>query len=384
MKSNKNIKIGIVTFHRACNIGAVLQSYSLYKCIGNMETDVEIIDYMPENFNFLYYDKISPNFGNTGVSSRIKHIIMYPRLKKKNKAFEKFVKSNIKLSKHYDTNNIKTINSENYDIIFAGSDQIWNDSCAEFDSVYFLSFDSQTDFIKASYAASFGFNSIPEHLKQEYIKRLTGINYYSVREISGRKIIMNLLGIEAKVCCDPTLLNTKDEWKRLASKVKIRLNKNYIFVYYVNRSEELLEYAKTLGKKTKCKVICVPGEVNFSTIIGIKNYKYGFCQDITCSPEKFLNYIMNCKYLITNSFHGTIFGVLFHRQFQVTLKSLRGRYDYRVGDFLKMVNLESRCIENGFDHIDDNIPWKHVETKIQDMRSKSIEYISNVIMSAKV
>ena len=199
------MKIGIITFHRARNYGAILQTYALMTFINENFDDViaEIIDYRSYYIEDFYkVGKLTGSFRRR-ISQKIKNI----KNENRNKNFQKFINSRLVLSKKCDRDNIVDICD--YDRYISGSDMIWHwhttDSGEYFDENYFLNFVKNNN-IKLSYAASFGFDQIPDKYFDFYKRMLGSYSRISVREESGIKIIKKLLQKNAQANIDPTLL----------------------------------------------------------------------------------------------------------------------------------------------------------------------------------
>lgn len=375
----KEKKVGIVTFHRACNYGAVLQCYALNKTISNMGIKCETIDYWPTYFKNLYYMRKPFKLLHPPVKTIIRRFQVKDVLRKRNEAFESFVHNFIPLSKSrfHDLSDLNKIELD-YDIYITGSDQVWNDGCAHFDPVYFLDFMAADRKKKYSYAASFGFDQVPESLYTEYQRRLSGFCDFSVREENGKAIIDHLVGRTASLCCDPTLLLTLEEWSSIAEQPK--KNDDYILVYYVTKTKTLQKVAERLAQEKNCKVICVPCNNKFDVLNGKNDKEFDLELRNDCSPQEFITLFKNAKYVITNSFHGTVFSILFHKKFMVQIKLDNGKMNGRASAMLGQVHLEDRALD--VDHIleiDNPIDWENVEESISAIREAGKEYLRQIL-----
>lgn len=375
------MKAAIMTFVRAYNYGAVLQSYALNKVINDNGVLCETIDYNPEYFynlyNYTYMDKrrivpFRPIKKWKGLLSVTKSI------KVRNRSFEKFISKNIRLSeKQYKDNEELRELSNKYDVFFTGSDQVWNDKCAKFDPAFFLDF-IDCEEKKFSYAASFGFDKIPSELKDTYFQRLNGYNRYSVREDDGVKIIEDLLNKQATKCCDPTLLLDKNEWNKLTNDKLF--NTDYILVYYANCSDELMDYAYKLSKEKNMKVICFTSPLNHNDLLKDRYEKYGFINMSISGPQEFVTLFKKAKYVVTSSFHGTVFSIIFEKKFVTVPKLGNGKKNNRSTDLLNSLQLSDRIGHDFNDNVVDNeIDWKSVGEKLEKIRENSLDYIKEII-----
>ena len=233
MKEKMNV--GITTFHRAVNYGAVLQTYALQKALEKINVKSEVIDYrdniIDNRFKFFY---------NKSLKRFVRDLLYYPVFSSKNKKFESFLKTYVKTTDKIYTNfeQLKTL--QNFDKYITGSDQVWNYKLTKWDKVYFLNF-VQDNNKKCSYAASFGLNEIPSTEIQEYKKLLSQFNHISVREKKGEEIIYNLLERKAMVDLDPTLLLDKKEWSSIA---KVPKEKEYILVFVMQKNNSTFKFAE--------------------------------------------------------------------------------------------------------------------------------------------
>ena len=217
------MKLGILTFHRATNYGAILQSYALNKYLLDRNMDTEIIDYRDnkvDNEYKIFYKKSS-------LRRKIRGLVYLPITYKKNKKFEKFRNSYIRISKEkYNPQNI--INSNNkYDFFITGSDQVFNYKLTNFDKNYFLNFTNDTN-KKLSYAASLGMDKIPEDKEKEYSKLLSDFKRISIREVQNKKLVEKITNKEVSINIDPTFLIDRDQWKKIAILPK---EKDYILIF---------------------------------------------------------------------------------------------------------------------------------------------------------
>ena len=235
-------KIGILTFHGADNLGAVLQAYALCEFIDKeINFRTEIIDYECEEVEKTRYVQ-GGNF--------VKKIplALYYRIKRH--SFDRFRKKNLMLSSNkYKKENIKKCNTM-YSTFVAGSDQIWNIGCSGNDTTYFLDFVEQEK-RKISYAASMGTTEIEKEKVDELKNYLNSFDAISVREASSIKKLD--LPKDTSILPDPVFLLTLEQWRRVATKRKLK--KRYIFVYLIQEDVNVLTSAKKYAKENECDII---------------------------------------------------------------------------------------------------------------------------------
>ena len=370
------MKTAILTFIRAYNHGAVLQCYALHKKLKDLGVDNEVLDYYPAYFRKVYNLETIRKwrwFPGSYFKRTLPYLKMRLRLSKRNKGFDHFIRKNIQLSsKQY--HSLEDISKEEflYDMFVVGSDQVWSHIWTEFDPVFFLDFPAARKSRKMSYAASFGFSTVPEELKDEYQRRLSNWDAYSVREESGQKILSQLLGVQSDCCCDPTLLLTREDWSAVAGKPVRR--RPYILLYYVNGNRVLLEHAKKLAEKENLDIITLTSICTYEHLM--ENHK-----DIPSAkhmasgaPDDFLQLISQAKYVLTDSFHGTVFSILFHRKFKVLL-NWKNHTNNRAAELLERLSLSERALDQGIEGIDEEISWSYVDDQLQEYRKQSVDYL---------
>lgn len=350
------MKIGIITFHRAHNYGAVLQCYALSITLKNLGHDVEVIDYLPTQFKLEY--SIYP-FRHLSLYRKITQLLkLLPVLDikiKRSQGFDSFI-NKLPLSKQsFDETNIKF---EEYDAIVFGSDQIWNPTLTnKKDNVYCGNFPKLGKRF-VSYAAS----TNPKLLQKEYQAYFEGIidrfDNISTRETSLTDYLNELSSGVSQVVLDPVLLLTKDQWRRIAIKPK---ETNYLLVYTVPQHPQIIHVANQLASEKNLQVIEIRPNVQN---IRKKNYLQ------TVSPTEFLGYIMYADYVLTTSFHGTALSVVFERQF-LTL-SIDKQVDDRAANLLENLCLSERLVKYDDYHRGD---IDYHTSALTQLRQTSIDYL---------
>lgn len=372
------MKIAIVTFIRAYNHGAVLQCYALHKKLNDLGIDNEVLDYYPEYFRKLYElgdIKKWRTFPGNMIKKNPGYVRMRLKLRKRNRGFERFIKKNIRLSKkQYCTTDAVVREEFAYDGFVVGSDQVWSYSITEMDPVFFLDFPYAQRTRKLSYAASFGVSCIPERLEERYKRLLSDWDSYSVREDSGAKIMRGLLGVEAQVCCDPTLLLSRDEWARVS--VEPEEAKDYVLVYYVNSKDVLLEHAQRIAKEQNLKIIVLTSASSYNYLMGCDipetiDYRGA------AAPDELVGLVRYAKYVLTDSFHGTVFSLIFQRRFMTLIQNQWGR-NLRALALLETLGLSGRKLDDSPEKIDEAIDWERVEDILSTQREAAVEYLASL------
>lgn len=364
------MNIGIMTYHRATNYGAVLQAFALQKkiCDNLKEKDsCKIIDYRCKSIEsmriLVHFDK-----------RFIKDIIRLPFVLKNDilciRRFDKFLKDNIILER-IKNNDLDSI-SDTFDLYITGSDQVWNYDVCQKDDAYFLTF-VKDDKKKRSYAASFGASRLFIRDKQRILQNLRGFSDISLRE---NTCINELHSITSNIHIDidPTLLIDEKEWEQvLNSSIK---EKDYILVYCVAPPKELLQIAEKLSIKTGYRVIYLTNQLSKK----IKYRKFEFVSGI--GPSEFLSYIYNAKIVLTTSYHGTVFSLIFHKLFYAEIDSLNGHND-RIANLIKIIDetsfIRKECVLDDMIKNEFHINWKAIDQKIDSIRRASERYLKNLV-----
>ncbi len=392
-------KIGIITFHKAINYGTVLQAYALQEKVAGLGFEVEIIDYgligvadtaappiRKSIFNKLIKYIFHPvsNFKllvrriEVLVIKRTEDYLFKRDMEKQKESFSSFENEYLKLSKHsYKSNDDLESTDLIYDGVITGSDQVWNPLITQNDLAYFLNFITDNN-KKISYAASFGYESIPEDFQNKIAPELQSIKHLSVREVTGAGIIKRIAGIDAQVVIDPALLLSAEEWDVIIPENTI--NGPYIFCYAFMSNPEITNLCKHLSIVTGFRIVSLSLYHK-----GFQKTKERFDKSTTyvndSGPLEFLSYLKNASIVVTNSFHGTVFSINFHKDFFVvppeySIERIVGLLDlYKLTDRLQKKH-DDLPAKN-----DIQIDYSKVEPIFVSERNSSIEFLKNAAQS---
>ncbi|OJU14457.1 MAG: hypothetical protein BGN88_00650 [Clostridiales bacterium 43-6] len=365
-------KIGLITFHKSYNYGAVLQAFALQKELSDLGYSSEFIDY---NRN---------DIARMGFLKKSKHLvwtrIMKPLLtgNKRERRTDLFRKEYFKIGSTTYNNRKELLNNPpEYDAYLTGSDQVWNLKHTGNDPSYYLTFVPEGK-CKASYAASFGVSKLRENdspILKEYLK---GFHNISVRENEGKEIIAHHTGLPAEVVLDPTLLLTKQDWEKYIGKRQIQ--SDYVLCYCMPGDKNVMKSINVIARR-------IADEKNLKIInIGHKEYKklvFWETHVLDAGPVEFLNLFYHASYVVTNSFHGTSFSVNFQKPFVVPINlalSKESSLNSRIITLLKNLSLDSQIVssqdtlvnktEIGFD-----INYLPVIEKLEEERKRSISFL---------
>ena len=363
-------KIGITTFHRAHNYGAVLQAYALKKALEKENNQVEFIDYISDDMEKMYkVIKISKKNMYTRVKSFIAAIAYFGKNKSRYNNFNKFIDKNFKMTHKYSSIEELKKDPPTEDIYITGSDQVWNpEITGGLSDIYTLNFGSDR-INRVSYAASIGNNSLG---KEDYQGKLSKLNYISVREETAKNLLQPIINKPIKVVVDPTLLIDSKEWEEEFD-LKDNEKEPYILTYHVAEYPEYVKIINELSRKTGLKVITFEKRKK-------KNYNNILRCAYADGPEEFVRLIKNAKYVVTTSFHATVFSVIFHKKLFVVPHNSTGS---RMIDLLNKLGLQDRIYYSleefkNCDY-DREINYKKVEEKLSKEREESLIFLKNAL-----
>lgn len=375
--------VGIMTFALSDNYGALLQTYATAKAI-------ETLGATPVVYKYNDNERINASMC---TSAKIKHMV-WKYVKNvflfgiKKRKFNMFRKSYIPMTTRCYHNNYELKKEPgNYDLYIAGSDQIWNPDVFLYDKSYFLDFVPEGK-RKISYASSFGKAVFNCKNVEDYAKLLGEFECLSVRESSGVNIIKEVCNKDATVVLDPTMLLDKTEWRKLALYGKKRARNFKGILCYVMPGDkevtETIEYvAQQLHKKTGLPIMR----------LGLKEYevlKHGYEQcDIWAGPLDFVSYFNNAEYVVTNSFHGTAFSLVFEKKFYVIINDKlkeEQSLQERVLSILDKVNANEAIITTSQKDVSEEaiLDYNTISSKLDEERQKSLDYLKNAFKEERV
>lgn len=340
------MKIGIVTFTYGDNFGQRLQNYAVQQILKERGHEVYTLRQKP------------PVIGLHSMLSKVKNIKKTLRFARRHRSFVNYDKKNIAYYPNtiLQPKNIKADFSDEFDYFIAGSDQVWSPYSADVNSTMFLNFAPKQKSIALS--PSIAADRIPTDKKNEYRKYLNNFAHLSVREFKGAELIKDITGKEAKVLLDPTLALHKKDWLIHMRAPKYKLPKKYILKYF-------------LGDENKIKLTDELKEIEIVDVLNDKTY-------MNTSPDEFLYLIYNAEFVITDSYHGTIFSLLFHKKFFIFERVsgsvvMNSRFETLYKHF-PIVNQ----LNNNIANVDKNKDiYRQFDTKLGILREEFEKYISD-------
>jgi hypothetical protein len=359
-------KIGIITFFKAKNYGALLQAYSLQKVLTGLGYQVSFLDYDNRELNYresLFkcdYKRLKTLQGFVRFIKNIFVLIRHPKkVLSRRKSFHNFIKNNFDV--------VKSIEASSITKIVVGSDQVWNPKITGGIDRFFLGeFSGGRQYVKSSYAAS-SEQMLDDNSLSKVKTALSKFNKISVREASLKYQLEGVSESKIPVVLDPTLLLTKNDFEEIENRVVFP--EPYILVYQNNHNDILQNASTDLAEKFGLKVKTLVTNVPFR----IEKDMYS-----DASVGDFLNLFRNASYVLTTSFHGLAFAILYEKNFLCF--EPEGISNYRVRGLLEQLSLESRLItnENYLDVIDVPIDYLEVNNHINLLRARSTSFIDEM------
>lgn len=373
-------KIGILTFHYSNNYGGVLQALALHNTLKELGHDVEVINYIPQNYK--------PNniIGNLGISKNIflnklnnlNVFNMSKKIKIMNKycdsiinKFNMYREKNMYLSQQVDENSLMSI-LNNYSAIIVGSDQVWNPTQRK-SPIYFLNFGDKYKGKKISYAPDSTIKEIYDEDLNTLKIVLSEFDYISVRNDHSYEFVKTVINKEAEIVADPTLLydfesveKTKDE------------KTEYILTYVLGK--EIDGSHNKAIEKIRNKYGNIPV---YSIKIPTMNFELSPFADkvfYDLNPDEWISMLRNAKFIYTDSFHGVLFSMKFHKPFLAYYtEKLRST---RFIDLGERYGIEKFIVEN-VNEIDDkkvldDLPdYNSIDEIIELQKKLSLEFLKN-------
>ena len=336
------MKAGILTFHYAHHYGAQLQAYALMRAISLLGMKCEIINYIRMD-NIEGSRLFKKGFSAGSILSNANTLLNYGKLKKRHDRFNGFVQNEMDLSpRFYGSYEALCSDPPEYEAYVCGSDQIWNPLIfgeKTYDPAFFAEFAKSGR--RVAYAPSFGISSIPEDKREPLKKYIDKFEHLSVREKQGEKILKEVTGRDSITVLDPTLLLDKDEWSTLAAPPDIR--EPYILCYFITDARKYAGYVQAVSDKYKLPVVSLCGSRRVVPQTRVKILDAG--------PREFLGLFAGASYVLTDSFHGTVFSLNFNKEFLCFESSANSEkaVNSRLHNILDKVGLVSRIFSAATD-----------------------------------
>lgn len=352
----------IVTFHCVPNYGAMLQAVAMNILFDNYFDVVDMLDYRPkcitENYNFLYTKRIK---------GFIASVLNVPTNIIKKRRFKRFMKENMRLTPTFFQADKICIDS---DVLILGSDQIWNlDVTKGVDKIYFGMVPNRDRYI-IPYAASIGKDTINTKEAMTYKTLLKSIPNIGVREKNAQSILKHIFPDKnIDVTLDPTLMVDAAVWNQLER--EFFLPERYVLVFSLNGYEKTYVTAEKIASKRRIPLIEILGH-NIDFFDKRKHKKLA-----TLGPREFLYAIHRADAVVTDSFHGTAFSIIYRKDLRVIPHKTRGA---RMIELLKAIHAENRLMGDDTKIIYDKIEWTEENLRlIEALKGHSFNFINNAV-----
>lgn len=361
------MRIGILTFHCACNYGAVLQCYALQRFLVKSGHDAVVVDYRPAAVadGYRWFD-IRRFWGRTPgrfIQKSRSEINVIGNRRRRYKSFEDFLKTSIALTDHVRGCDEMAALAGEFDMLVVGSDQVWNRRITGgIDKIYWGDFQRPSSTHMISYAASME-DGMDSDVVAAVKRFLPGFDAVSVREEGLRHALSALVPeVRVDVVADPVLLLDKEGWNGLASERII--NEPYLLFYQVRKSAQAYSAARQLADRKGLKLICLSAKVELDN-----------SEEVACaSPSDFVSLFRYASYVVTTSFHGTAFSVIYGKEF-VCIDVSDGKGS-RQKNLLEKLCLEDRIVQEVSDTEElMSIDEGNMRLKLEEYRKESIEYL---------
>lgn len=390
-------KTAIVSCYFIHNYGSMLQAYATQKLLDKLNIENETInvsgflgEFRKAQYSYILKSGINSDIFRDRLG-KAKNILIKKflrndytsNIKQRDIKFDDFAESIIRKSQVYvSLEDLANKCSDNYGAVLIGSDQLWLPANIAAD-YYTLNF-VPDGMNSVAYATSFGVSTLPGDAAEMARRFLPRIKHISVREHAGQKLIKELTGRTVPVVCDPTLLFTGEEWLEIQKKDTI-VKDPYIFCYFIGSTPLHREFVKRLKKETGLKVVALTHVDHYMK----SDEGYADFTPYDIGPAEFLNLIRNSSYVCTDSFHSTVFSILYKKEFfefkrytQNTKQSTNSRLD----TLFDLTGIRGRMLdgnENIQDCLNMKLDYEEVHKKLAAVREESYIYLEKSLSDSE-
>lgn len=374
---SKKVGLVSVSIH---NYGSLLQTYAMQQALDKLGVDNEIILFKSDPIKQFYrvfnipFLSMKLKLYRRKIISKLRYPQIYEGTLVRDRSFMDFKKNYCRFTQKTTSRDELNKMGQDYRAVVLGSDQVWNPANLEMD-FYTLNFVPEAK-TKIAYAPSFGVSKIPEKQIAATANYLNRIQYISVREVAGAKIVKDLIGRVVPVVCDPTALLTCKDWNKIRSDRKY-IEDKYIFCYFLGSNPEHRIFAEKVKKQTGYKIVALQHLDEFVKY----DLHFGDITPYDVGPQDFINLLSNAEIVLTDSFHGTMFSIYYHKKFFTFsryLESKKASTNSRIISILSLMELTDRKL-NGTEDINDclkkEINWNYVQNKLSEFRETSYDWL---------
>lgn len=256
--------------------------------------------------------------------------------------------------------------NEDYDAFVCGSDQVWSVFDNNFNPYYYLDFVQKR---KIAYAPSLGTDQITPEKAEKLRQLLADFSAVSVRESVSAKQLSEITGRQVQWVADPTLLHDREFWSEFTSELPQR-KKKYLLCYFLEHRAWYISYARKLARKLGLKLLLIPSRWD--------HLQHSFVADFPVGPREFAALFRDASYVLTDSYHGSIFSLLFEKDFQYLQRFAKddpNSQNIRVESLFKYLSLENRIVTENKEAEPLRVPYDSVRIKLAEFREESENYL---------
>lgn len=363
------MKVGILTFPNSQSYGATLQMYALQQAVKGLGHDVEVINYHSAYMRAeKHLMKEGDNPWRFAVQTQLRRWLHHTLFA----SFRRFERDHILLhpARPFTDKAVLTRQSHRYDAIICGSDQVWNPRITGKDMSYFLDF-CPPEIRRVAYAPSFGFAQFSEDYYDLIRPELRCFSALSVREQSGKSMMDALVDVPVTVVADPTFLSQLSDWTAL-EKPHPAAEGDYILYFAVRKSPRLFRRCLEWAREKGMKVVVVGGRPWRRKRHTEADVEYA----IDIGPGEWLYLMHHARYVMTNSFHGTAFSVIYQKDFYVEYPAGTGS---RLAQVIEDLGMQSRVVQDGVPLTDAPAPHAEAQAAFAAMREQSLRYLADAL-----
>lgn len=361
------MKTGILTFHCADNYGAVLQCYATQEFIKSMGHDACVIDYRPDYllrpYPLIHTQRIRCGNPLRAAVNLVKELIHLPKRYLLKRGYRHFASTYLSLTATVTRDTVPST----LDAYVVGSDQVWNPRLTQgFDDVYFCRFPFPKENKKyIAYAASMEAKALDAAAENYYRETLQQFDALSVREKPLQQLLQPLTSQPVRQVLDPTLMVPTTVWDNLSAKV--RLPEKYVLVYQGRSSHHTLRIAKEIALQMDAEVVVLGTWFSLERKLSYRSV----------SPEGFIHAVRHAACVVTTSFHGTAFSIIFNRPFYTV--RLNDGADSRSHSLLTTLGLDNRMIDTDAIPSFSSVDYTVANAQLEDWRTVSQEYLKEAL-----
>ena len=381
-------KIGCIAYTEGHNnYGTSLQGYAMLKKIQQLGYEVEVIKYT-KRLSAWQKMKFVVNALRAGEWKNIQHRLTGKQMLKKYPAYAAGIAERTKAVNAYKQKKLIPLFHEyigydalhkgslNYAAVVVGSDQVWTPMSLPNKFFNLLFVDDSVR--KVAYASSFGVSEIPSFQRKATGAYLDRFYKIGVREQRGKEIVEELSHQKATVVADPTMLLSREEWEQEIADAHTTTEELYIFCYFLGTNQEARKAAKELKEKTGYKIITIRHMDEYVP----EDERFGNEAPYNVNPNDFVKYISRAAYVCTDSFHCTVFSILFHRQFMTFYRFAEGSKtgrNSRINSLFDLFELQERLYKGDINKITNPIDYNSVDEKLSELRKDSIAFLNECL-----